>query len=162
MRERGVEPARVAVGAAASADQRACEPSVAARTVRNSDATPLPAAPAAPPAPAAPADKLIHTPLGPFTIPGALLADRDKEVQYCYTQLGLKYSPDLKGEITVKVLVNNDGAVQSAVVTKRSWQGISAGEVESCVRALAHDWTFAPSDPSIADGGKLLTFSFAP
>ena len=123
--------------------------------------TPAPDA-VVPPHPEPPADKLIHTPLGPFTVPGALLADRDKEAQYCYTQLGLKYNPDLKGEITVKVLVGSDGAVQDAVVAKRSWQGISAGEVESCVRALAHDWTFASSDPSITDGAKLLNFSFAP
>ena len=126
--------------------------------------TPPPPAPdtVVPPHPEPPADKLIHTPLGPFTIPGALLADRDKEAQYCYTQLGLKYTPDLKGEITVKVVVGSDGAVQDAVVTKRSWQGISAGEVESCVRALAHDWTFASSDPSIMAGAKVLDFSFVP
>ena len=126
--------------------------------------TPPPPAPdtVVPPHPEPPADKLIHTPLGPFTIPGALLADRDKEAQYCYTQLGLKYNPDLKGEITVKVVVGSDGAVSDAVVTKRSWQGISAGEVESCVRALAHDWTFASSDPSIMAGAKVLDFSFAP
>ena len=110
----------------------------------------------------APADKLIRTPLGPFTVPAALLADRDKEAQYCYTQLGLKYNPDLKGEITVKLSLSSDGTVQDAAVTKRSWQGISAGEVESCVRALARDWTFAPTDATIVDGAKLLTFSFAP
>ena len=109
-----------------------------------------------------PADKLIRTPLGPFTIPGSLLGDRDKQAQYCYTQLGLKYNPDLKGEITVKLSLGSDGAVQDAVVTKRSWQGISAGEVESCVRALAKDWTFQSTDPSIVGGAKLLTFSFAP
>jgi hypothetical protein len=109
-----------------------------------------------------PSDRLIRTPLGPFTIPGALLSDRDKQAQYCYTQLGLKYNPDLKGEITVKLSLRSDGGVQEAIVTKRSWQGISAGEVESCVRALAHDWTFASTDPAIADGAKLLTFSFAP
>ena len=109
-----------------------------------------------------PSDKLIRTPLGPFTIPGALLSDRDKEAQYCYTQLGLKYNPDLKGEITVKLSLRTDGGVDEAVVVKRSWQGISAGEVEACVRALAHDWTFASNDPSIADGAKSLTFSFTP
>ena len=59
-----------------------------------------------------PSDKLIRTPLGPFTIPGALLSDRDKEAQYCYTQLGLKYNPDLKGEITVKLSLRTDGAVR--------------------------------------------------
>jgi hypothetical protein len=117
---------------------------------------------AAPAHPDVPSDKLIHTPLGPFTIPGALLSDRDKQAQYCYTQLGLKYNPDLKGEITVKLSLRSDGAVQDAVVTKRSWQGRSAGEGESCVRALAHDWSFARTDPSIRDGSKLLTFSFAP
>jgi hypothetical protein len=143
---------------------------IAAAPVAVAPVAAAPIAPAAPhvrdslipPPPAAPADKLIHTPLGPFTIPGALLSDRDKEARYCYTQLGLKYSPDLKGEITVKVSVGNDGAVQDAVVTKRSWQGISAGEVESCVRALAHDWTFAANDPAIAGGAKVLTFRFAP
>ncbi|MDB4910760.1 MAG: hypothetical protein JWO39_1583 [Gemmatimonadetes bacterium] len=117
---------------------------------------------AVPARPDVPSDKLIHTPLGPFTVPGALLGDRDKQAQYCYTQLGLKYNPDLKGEITVKLSITSDGGVQDAVVTKRSWQGISAGEVESCVRALAHDWTFASSDPSVTAGAKLLTFSFAP
>ncbi len=117
---------------------------------------------AVPPHVEVPSDKLIRTPLGPFTIPGALLSDRDKEAQYCYTQLGLKYNPDLKGEITVKLSLRTDGAVEDAVVVKRSWQGISAGEVESCVRALAHDWTFAANDPSVADGAKSLTFSFAP
>ena len=109
-----------------------------------------------------PSDKLIRTPLGPFTIPGALLSDRDKEAQYCYTQLGLKYNPDLKGEITVKLSLGTDGAVEEAVVVKRSWQGISAGEVEACVRALAHDWTFASNDPSVTNGAKSVTFSFAP
>jgi hypothetical protein len=117
---------------------------------------------AVPPHVDAPADKLIRTPLGPFTVPGALLSDRDKEAQYCYTQLGLKYSPDLRGEITVRLSLRTDGAVEDAVVIKRSWQGISAGEVESCVRALAHDWTFASNDPSVAGGAKSLTFSFAP
>ena len=149
----------------------------AAPVVRTSPkAAPAPVAPApVAPAPAppqrdtavashlgAPADKLIHTPLGPFTIPAALLADRDVEAQYCYTQLGLKYSPDLRGEITVKLSVGGDGAVLDAVVIKRTWQGISAGEVESCVRALARDWTFAPTDSAVAAGAKLLTFRFGP
>ena len=110
----------------------------------------------------APADKLIRTPLGPFTVPGALLGDRDKEARYCYTQLGLKYNPDLTGEITLKLSLASDGTVQDAAVTKRSWQGISAGEVESCVRALARDWTFASSDATIVDGAKVVTFGFAP
>jgi len=128
------------------------------------EAPALAAAPdtAVPPHAEVPSDKLIRTPLGPFTIPGALLSDRDKEAQYCYTQLGLKYNPDLKGEITVKLSLRTDGGVDEAVVVKRSWQGISAGEVEACVRALAHDWTFASNDPSITDGAKSLTFSFTP
>lgn len=133
-----------------------------ADTVPSPVAVAAPVAPAPLAAPAPPADKLIHTPLGPFTIPGALLSDRDKEAQYCYTQLGLKYNPDLKGEITVKLAVGSDGAVSDAIVTRRSWQGISAGEVESCVRAVAHDWTFTSSDPAVTNGAKVLTFSFAP
>ncbi|HEV7702949.1 MAG TPA: hypothetical protein VGO46_01605 [Gemmatimonadaceae bacterium] len=117
---------------------------------------------AMPPHADVPADKLIRTPLGPFTVPGALIGDRDKEARYCYTQLGLKYNPDLKGDITLKLSLASDGTVQDAAVTKRSWQGISAGEVESCVRAIARDWTFASKDATIVDGATLLTFSFAP
>jgi hypothetical protein len=124
--------------------------------------TPAPDTVPTPPHVDVPADKLIRTPLGPFTIPGALLADRDKEAQYCYAQLGLKYNPDLKGEITVQLTLASDGSVQDAVVTKRSWQGISAGEVEACVRALAHDWSFPATDSAVASGAKLLTFSFTP
>jgi len=162
-------PAPVVEPPVAAPSPVAPEPVVATSPVAAAPIVAAPLAPAPPardsvipPHPDAPADKLIHTPLGPFTIPGALLADRDKEAQYCYTQLGLRYNPDLKGEISVKVSVGNDGAVLDAVVTKRSWQGISAGEVESCVRALAHDWTFAANDPAIAGGAKVLTFRFAP
>ena len=156
--------------ATASAETPAVAAAVAAPPVA---ALPVAAPVAAPPVltpahdtvvlshPDVPSDKLIHTPLGPFTIPGALLSDRNREAQYCYTQLGLKYNPELKGEITVKLSLRADGAVDDAVVTKRSWQGISAGEVEACVRALAHDWTFS-NDPSVVDGAKNLTFSFAP
>jgi len=125
-------------------------------------ATPAPRDTIAAPPAAELSDKLIRTPLGPFTVPAALLSDRDKQAQYCYKQLGLKYNPDLKGEITVKLSLGTNGSVQDAVVTKRSWQGISAGEVESCVRALAHDWTFASTDPAVASGAKIVTFSFAP
>jgi hypothetical protein len=146
---------------------------VAAAPIADAVAAPVTAAPApAPVAPApdsviaphvdVPADKLIRTPLGPFTVPAALLADRDKQAQYCFTQLGLKYNPELKGEITLKLSLAADGTVQDAAVVKRSWQGISAGEVESCVRALARDWTFTPTDSTIVDGAKLLSFSFAP
>lgn len=150
-----------AVAAPAVAAPPVVAPPVAALLIAPPPATTAPDS-VVPPHLDVPSDKLIRTPLGPFTIPGALLSDRNKEAQYCYTQLGLKYSPDLKGEITVKLSLRTDGAVEDAVVIKRSWQGISAGEVESCVRALAHDWTFASNDPSVADGAKSLTFSFAP
>jgi hypothetical protein len=165
-------PARVAAVAQVPAPETEVEtPTVSAPAAPVSTAPTPPVAAAAatpasdsaaPPHVDVPADKLIRTPLGPFTIPAALLSDRDKEAQYCYTQLGLKYNPELKGEITVKLSLRTDGGVDEAVVTKRSWQGISAGEVEACVRALAHDWSFASNDPSVTDGAKILTFRFTP
>jgi len=108
------------------------------------------------------ADLHITTPLGPFVIPAALLTDHDAEVRYCYTQLGARYDPKLAGDLTVRLELTEDGDVKDAVVTKRTWQGISAGEVEACVRALMRVWKYSPAEAASSNGVKEVNLHFAP
>ena len=115
-----------------------------------------------PPREALTADKRVSTPLGSFVVPHAVLADHDAEIRYCYTQLGLKYDHDLHGTLTLRLEVDSDGGIRDVVITQRSWQGITAGEVEACVRALVRDWTLPHGDPAISAGSKELTLTFAP
>jgi len=93
-------------------------------------------------------DKHIQTPLGPFVVPGAKLVDRDTQIKYCYTELGLRYDRHLTGDLTVRVTVSDAGAADTVEVTKRSWDGVAAAEVESCMRALIEDWSFDDRQPA--------------
>lgn len=92
-------------------------------------------------------DKHIDTPLGPFTVPAAKLVDHDTQIAYCYTELGLRYDRRLTGEVTVRVSLDNAGFADTVEVTKRTWDGVPAAEVESCMRALIADWTFDDGQP---------------
>jgi hypothetical protein len=93
-------------------------------------------------------DKHIQTPLGPFVVPGAKLIDRDTQIKYCYTELGLRYDRHLTGDVTVRVNVSDAGIADTVEVTKRTWDGVPAAEVESCMRALIEDWSFEDRQPA--------------
>ena len=93
------------------------------------------------------ADKHMQTPLGPFVVPGAKLADHDTQIDYCYTELGLRYDRRLTGDVTIRVTVSSAGAPDTVEVTKRTWDGVPAAEVESCMRSLIEDWSFGDSGP---------------
>lgn len=92
-------------------------------------------------------DKHIATPLGPFVVPAAKLVDRDTQIKYCYTELGLRYDRHLTGDVTVRVSLSSAGFADTVEVTKRTWDGVAAAEVESCMRALIEDWTFDDRQP---------------
>jgi hypothetical protein len=119
-------------------------PNLAARrgavAVADVTASPLP--------PAELLDKHIQTPLGPFVVPGAKLIDRDTQIKYCYTELGLRYDRHLTGDVTVRVNVSDAGLADTVEVTKRTWDGVAAAEVESCMRALIEDWSFEDRQPA--------------
>lgn len=102
-------------------------------------------APRLPPNPAL--DKHVDTPLGPFVVPAAKLVDRDTQIRYCYTELGLRYDRHLTGDVTVRVSLNDAGFADTVEVTKRTWDGVAAAEVESCMRALIEDWSFDDRQP---------------
>ncbi|MFN2399409.1 MAG: AgmX/PglI C-terminal domain-containing protein [Gemmatimonadaceae bacterium] len=109
-----------------------------------------------------PSDKKIDLPLGELVIPAALLNDRNGQVQYCYRQVGFKYDSQLAGQLIVRVTLGDGGTVSDVKVIRRNWDGVSAGEVESCIRALIREWTFRPNDPSLAGGSTEFTFTFKP
>jgi hypothetical protein len=92
-------------------------------------------------------DKHIDTPLGPFVVPAAKLVDRDTQIRYCYTELGLRYDRHLTGDVTVRVSLSSAGLADTVEVTKRTWDGVPAAEVESCMRALIEDWSFDDRQP---------------
>ena len=124
-------------------------------------------APSTAPAPPTPAeeDKHIRTPLGPFVIPAAAMRSRTSQVQYCYAQLGLRYDPDLTGSIAVRAsLAAATDTVTNVEITGRTWStdGVTAGEVEACVRTLIHDWRFEPSEIRQPDRTIELQFTFRP
>ena len=102
---------------------------------------------AAPPPLLMPVDKHVDTPLGPFVVPAAKLVDHDTQINYCYTELGLRYDRRLTGTVTVRVSLNDAGAPDTVEVTKRTWDGVAAAEVESCMRALIEDWSFEDRQP---------------
>lgn len=116
---------------------------------------------AAPPPQLTLADKHIQTPLGPFVVPGAKLVDRDTQINYCYTELGLRYDRRLTGEVTVRVNLSAAGVADTVEVTKRTWDGVAAAEVESCMRALIEDWSFS-ADSTLQPRTIELHFALAP
>ena len=135
-----------------------------------SPAASLAASPSAPPAApptSAPReeDKHIRTPLGPFVVPAAAMRTRASQVQYCYAQLGQRYDPDLTGSIAVRVsLAADTDSVTNVEITGRTWStdGVTAGEVEACVRTLIRDWRFEPSEIRRSDRTIELHFTFHP
>ena len=103
----------------------------------------------------------IETPLGPFVVPGAKLVDHDTQIGYCYSELGLRYDPRLTGDVTVRVNLSGAGVPDTVEVTKRTWDGVAAAEVESCMRALIEDWSF-DADASDQPRTIELHFTLAP
>ena len=90
---------------------------------------------------------------------------RASQVQYCYAQLGQRYDPDLTGSIAVRVsLAADTDSVTNVEITGRTWStdGVTAGEVEACVRTLIRDWRFEPSEIRRSDRTIELHFTFHP
>lgn len=108
------------------------------------------------------ADRHVDTPLGPFVVPGAEMVSRDRQIRYCYTQLGLRYDRHLRGDLTVRVTVSSAGTADTVEVTKRTWDGVAAAEVESCMRALIEDWSFGDDAAAAAQHTVELHFTLTP
>jgi hypothetical protein len=88
---------------------------------------------------------------------GVYVRGRNSQLQFCYSEYGLKVNPQLAGSVTVAVTLTSDGAVTGVDITKHTWSGPGAAEAESCIKQRINGWKF----PSSEHGGGTYSFSFS-
>lgn len=88
---------------------------------------------------------------------GDYVRGRNSQLQFCYSEYGLKVNPQLAGSVTVAVTLTSEGAVTGVDITKRTWSGPGAAEAESCIKQRISGWKF----PSSEHGGGTYSFSFS-
>jgi len=88
---------------------------------------------------------------------GDYVRGRNTQLQFCYSEYGLKVNPSLAGSVSVAVTLTSDGAVTGVEITKRTWSGPGAAEAESCIKQRISGWKF----PSSERGGGTYSFSFS-
>ncbi|HEY8793989.1 MAG TPA: AgmX/PglI C-terminal domain-containing protein [Gemmatimonadaceae bacterium] len=88
---------------------------------------------------------------------GDYVRGRNTQLQFCYSEYGLKVNPSLAGSVSVAVTLTSDGAVTGVEITKRTWSGPGAAEAESCIKQRIAGWKF----PSSERGGGTYSFSFS-
>jgi hypothetical protein len=88
---------------------------------------------------------------------GDYVRGRNSQLQFCYSEYGLKVNPQLAGSVTVAVTLTSDGAVTGVDITRHTWSGPGAAEAESCIKQRINGWKF----PSSEHGGGTYSFSFS-
>jgi hypothetical protein len=88
---------------------------------------------------------------------GDYVRGRNSQLQFCYSEYGLKTNPQLAGSVAVAVTLTSDGGVTNVDITKRTWSGPGASEAESCIKQRISGWKF----PSSEHGGGTYAFSFS-
>jgi hypothetical protein len=88
---------------------------------------------------------------------GDYVRGRNSQLQFCYSEYGLKVNPQLAGSVTVAVTLTSGGAVTGVDITKHTWSGPGAAEAESCIKQRINGWKFPSSDR----GGGTYSFSFS-
>ncbi|MEO6210213.1 MAG: AgmX/PglI C-terminal domain-containing protein [Gemmatimonadaceae bacterium] len=88
---------------------------------------------------------------------GDYVRGRNSQLQFCYSEYGLKTNPALAGSVAVAVTLTSEGSVTGVDITKRTWSGPGAAEAESCIKQRISGWKFPSSD----HGGGTYSFSFS-
>jgi hypothetical protein len=88
---------------------------------------------------------------------GDYVRGRNSQLQFCYSEYGLKVNPSLAGSVSVAVTLTSGGSVTGVDITRRTWSGAGAAEAESCIRQRISGWKF----PSSERGGGTYSFSFS-
>jgi hypothetical protein len=88
---------------------------------------------------------------------GDYVRGRNSQLQFCYSEYGLKVNPSLAGSVSVAVTLTSDGAVTGVEITRRTWSGPGAAEAESCIKQRISGWKF----PGSEHGGGTYAFSFS-
>lgn len=87
---------------------------------------------------------------------GNYVRGRQSQLQFCYTENGLKVNPSLAGTVNVAVTLTGAGTVTGVDITNRTWSGAGASETEACIKQKILGWRFPSSD----QGGGTYSFSF--
>ncbi len=88
---------------------------------------------------------------------GDYVRGRNSQLQFCYSEYGLKVNPQLAGSVTVAVTLTSEGSVTGVEITKHTWSGPGSAEAESCIKQRISGWKF----PSSEHGGGTYSFSFS-
>ncbi len=88
---------------------------------------------------------------------GDYVRGRNSQLQFCYSEYGLKVNPQLAGSVAVAVTLTSDGSVTGVDITKHTWSGPGVAEAESCIKQRISGWKFPSSDR----GGGTYSFSFS-
>jgi hypothetical protein len=88
---------------------------------------------------------------------GDYVRGRNSQLQFCYSEYGLKVNPQLAGSVAVAVTLTSEGSVTGVDITKHTWSGPGAAEAESCIKQRISGWKF----PSSEHGGGTYSFSFS-
>jgi len=88
---------------------------------------------------------------------GDYVRGRNSQLQFCYSEYGLKVNPQLAGSVAVAVTLTAEGSVTGVDITKRTWSGPGSAEAESCIKQRISGWKFPSSDR----GGGTYSFSFS-
>ena len=85
---------------------------------------------------------------------------RQREVQFCFEESGLKTDPELAGLFAMVITLDSLGGVSRVDPSRREWTGPDGAAVESCVMQRALTWKFPPH-LGIGAPRHEVTFHFA-
>ena len=85
---------------------------------------------------------------------------RQREVQFCFEESGLKTDPELTGLFAMVITLDSLGGVSRVDPSRREWTGPDGAAVESCVMQRALTWKFPPH-LGIGAPRHEVTFHFA-
>jgi hypothetical protein len=85
---------------------------------------------------------------------------RQREVQFCFEESGLKTDPELSGTFGLILTIDSLGGVSRVDATQREWTGPDGAAVEVCVMERARLWKF-PVQVAVAPGRHEVLFHFA-
>ena len=89
---------------------------------------------------------------------GDFVRSRSAQMNFCYKE-ALNDYPKLAGAINIAVTIASSGDVSRVDVTKRSWSGPGAEQVEGCIRTKIRSWKFPASSTPATTFPFTLSFT---
>jgi hypothetical protein len=94
----------------------------------------------------------------------AVVRSRQREVQFCFEESGLKADPELSGIFAMMLTLDTTGAVARVDPVRGEWSGPDGAAVETCVMQRARAWRIPLQTGTlwaIAPARHEVTFHFA-